>query len=92
MRISIDVDGVLTKYPGLFDLLARRLRGAGHQVGILSSRYKNGIPNEKFWDFVYKDVPLQDKWMTMVAEKVDLHFDDQADQFPEESKGRVIKI
>jgi len=104
MKISIDVDNVLTKHTQLFLTLAQIFKSWGCEVGILSGRAPEHIPQGP-WDFVigcpmgapYTNEREKSKlWKAKMIRdhKIDIHFDDMADWILEGDVGnaKVIKV
>lgn len=105
MKISFDLDGTYTEYPETFDDLAAMLQAAGHEVGILTARpfddehyeelgfvpdfeYYLGLPDGKYTETekcLEKSVKIQ-------QEEIDMHYDDEADLFPDYMNTVIIEI
>ncbi|MDE2233375.1 MAG: hypothetical protein KGJ90_04675 [Patescibacteria group bacterium] len=101
MIISFDLDGTYLAHPEVFDQLADMLQESGHEVGILTNRHENDRPeigfDTDFEFFLGQDsdkMDVQERCMgkaeTMMIEGIDLHYDDEADFFPDYVN--VIKI
>ena len=98
MKISFDIDGTYTEYPRIFDSLAFMLQMAGHEVGILSGRKDNEADEDHETvdfgfepDFEYyldtdpDDDPASrsmEKSTKIQEEDIDMHYDDEAEYFP----------
>lgn len=91
MKISIDFDGTITRYPEFFSAMMRAMQNDGHQVGILTGHHHEQEKDDLKW-LLYHDFPVPDFWigrsptndpdtsdhkLTSIARhKIDLHFDD----------------
>lgn len=51
MKITFDIDGVLTRYPQELLSLARILKHSGHSVGICTGRDKDHLPEN--WQDIF---------------------------------------
>ena len=92
MKVGIDVDGTITKYPELFRILTQGLRKEGHHVHIVTCRLEPDITQEELvrhgisYDRLHMPTPENDnlsagEWKRMVCdeEKLDILFDDSPD-------------
>jgi len=90
MKISIDIDNTLTRYPEFFSVTAIMLQQWGHKVGILTGRTKENVPDGP-WDFVIACTVEESKPYTTDEQKarewkpkmirehnIDIHYDDYA--------------
>lgn len=108
MKVSIDVDGVITHHPMFFLGIAVYMRAWGHTVGVLSSRHSRDIPPGP-WEFIigndeniqggkYANATTEDmaRWKAEQVRKndIDIHFDDCADLINRFDVGttKVLKV
>lgn len=99
MKISFDVDNVLTHHWVFFQILTEKLKSWGHTVGVVSGRSPETIPPGP-WDFIvgcpmgasYKDEHEKNRdWKAKAIKEneIDLHFDDMADWIMEGDYGKA---
>lgn len=105
MKISIDLDGTYLEYPDMFDEMAAVLQMSGHEVGILSNRNDDeeshvelGFePDFEFYlsqdETEFTDYErAQGKLDKMVEEDIDIHYDDEAEFFSDDTEKIIIEI
>ena len=96
MKISIDIDNCFLEYPVTFANMAKMFQKSGHHVGILTGRSPSNKVNHYGFkpDFEYYLGSLESgvemKTRKIMQENIDIHFDDQADEFRKDLT--VIKI
>src|SRR3954463_3058940 len=91
MKISLDFDGTITRYPEFFKAFMYAMKNAGHQVGILTGRHHGGEQEIRDWlayhffppaDFVICRAPTDDpntgphKSDSIDLHSIDYHIDD----------------
>jgi len=106
MKVSIDLDNTFTKYPFFLTRLALQFKEWGHEVGILTGRTRENVPDGP-WDFVIACSVEESKPYTTDEQKarewkpakirehhIDIHFDDFADEILKGDVGgcKVIKV
>lgn len=106
MKIGIDIDDTLTKYPDFFLVTAVQLREWGHEVGILTGRTRENVP-EGPWDFVIACTVEESKpyttdeqkareWKSKMCKEhnLDIHYDNHADWINQGDVGhcKVVRV
>ena len=85
MKVALDIDGTISEHPEFFAVLSAALRGAGHQVIVLTYRDPERAEATRRqladWGVVFDELviapALEAKGELCAAHGVDLFFDDQ---------------
>lgn len=91
MKISIDFDGTITRYPDFFRAIMASMQRAGHSVGVLTGRHHENEQEVRDW-LTFHGFPLPDfcicraattdpnssghKAESIVLHHIDYHIDD----------------
>lgn len=98
MRVALDIDGTLDEHPGFFAFLSQSLRGAGHEVFILTYRDPDSVARvaEQLlgWGIVFDELvfatSLEDKGKQCRDLAIDVFIDDMDECIVPVARGTLV--